>query len=339
MDATCGGRGRCRSCRVKVMAGEIPPATLQDTLQLGHDEVHERFRLACQTRVISDCTVMPMPPKAESGFQILAGGVDLADSQAASRFRRREARHHREDAGGRAPPDFRRGRDPRLPAGGHRPASSARGAAQGSRGAAQGQGKAHRHDLQRGDHRRRGRRHLGARLRDGVRHRHHQHRRHADGPEDRRAARGRRRTQSAGAVRRRPHVAHRLRAVRRGEAGDPARQDPHRRQRFHQGGVRQGRGVRGQRLQDRGGRQHLHAPHLPRRRRDLRGSRALRPRGSRPAGLCGARAAAQVGPQCQGLPASDRRRLRRRRHHGLRPGDAHLRKRGDPCAGRYRDEW
>lgn len=78
MDATCGGRGRCRSCRVKVMAGELPPATLQDTLQLGHDEVRERFRLACQTRVISDCTVMPMPPKAESGYQILAGEVDVA---------------------------------------------------------------------------------------------------------------------------------------------------------------------------------------------------------------------------------------------------------------------
>ncbi len=75
------------------MAGEIPPPTLQDTLQLGHDEVHERFRLACQTRVISDCTVMPMPPKAESGYQILSGQVDVAgdsrlrlDSGVAKRF-------------------------------------------------------------------------------------------------------------------------------------------------------------------------------------------------------------------------------------------------------------
>lgn len=78
MDATCGGRGRCRSCRVKVLAGEISPPTLQDTLQLGHDEVHERFRLACQTRAVSDCMVMPMPPKAESGFQILSGQADFA---------------------------------------------------------------------------------------------------------------------------------------------------------------------------------------------------------------------------------------------------------------------
>lgn len=78
MDATCGGRGRCRSCRVRVVAGEIPPPTLQDTFQLGHDEVHERFRLACQTKVIADCTVMAMPPKTESGYQILSGQVDVA---------------------------------------------------------------------------------------------------------------------------------------------------------------------------------------------------------------------------------------------------------------------
>lgn len=79
MDATCGGRGRCRSCRVKVLAGEVSPPTLQDTLQLGHDEVQERFRLACQTHPTGDCSVAAMPPKAESGFQILASQIDLSD--------------------------------------------------------------------------------------------------------------------------------------------------------------------------------------------------------------------------------------------------------------------
>ena len=72
--ATCGARGRCRSCRVKVLQGHVPPATVQDTVQLGHEEVRERFRLACQTRVIADCTIRAMPPKAESGHQILAAG-------------------------------------------------------------------------------------------------------------------------------------------------------------------------------------------------------------------------------------------------------------------------
>ena len=72
--ATCGERGRCRSCRVKIVEGDIPPATLQDEIQLGHDGVRERFRLACQTKVISDCTVMVAPPRSEAGHQILASG-------------------------------------------------------------------------------------------------------------------------------------------------------------------------------------------------------------------------------------------------------------------------
>ena len=72
--ATCGERGRCRSCRVKVLRGHIPPATVQDTVQLGHEEVRERFRLACQTHVVADCTIMAMPPKEESGHQLLAAG-------------------------------------------------------------------------------------------------------------------------------------------------------------------------------------------------------------------------------------------------------------------------
>ena len=43
MDATCGARGRCRSCRCKVLSGDVSPATMQDTLQLGHEEVQERL--------------------------------------------------------------------------------------------------------------------------------------------------------------------------------------------------------------------------------------------------------------------------------------------------------
>ncbi len=69
--ATCGARGRCRSCRVKVLKGELPPPTVQDMVQLGGEALQERFRLACQTRVIGDCTVVPMPPRSESGHQIL----------------------------------------------------------------------------------------------------------------------------------------------------------------------------------------------------------------------------------------------------------------------------
>ena len=74
MEATCGARGRCRSCRCKILSGDVPPATVQDTLQLGHEEVRERFRLGCQTRPVTDCEIMALPPKSEAGHQILTGG-------------------------------------------------------------------------------------------------------------------------------------------------------------------------------------------------------------------------------------------------------------------------
>jgi len=79
IEATCGARGRCRTCRVKVLSGEVPPSTLQDTVQLGHEEVRENFRLACQTKAIADTKVMALPPKAEFGHQILSSDTSLAD--------------------------------------------------------------------------------------------------------------------------------------------------------------------------------------------------------------------------------------------------------------------
>lgn len=82
MEATCGARGRCRSCRVKLLAGQVSPPTVQETLQLGREEVNERFRLACQTKVIADCKVMAAPPMIESGHQILSS--DRFAAQASS---------------------------------------------------------------------------------------------------------------------------------------------------------------------------------------------------------------------------------------------------------------
>ena len=79
MEATCGARGRCRSCRVKVLAGEMPPATVQDTIQLGHEAVEENFRLACQTRPLGPCEAMALPPRSEAGHQILTGGGAAPD--------------------------------------------------------------------------------------------------------------------------------------------------------------------------------------------------------------------------------------------------------------------
>jgi uncharacterized 2Fe-2S/4Fe-4S cluster protein (DUF4445 family) len=69
--ATCGGRGRCTSCRVKFVAGPVPPPTVMDELQLGAALVREGYRLACQCRATEPITVRVAPPLDESTFQIL----------------------------------------------------------------------------------------------------------------------------------------------------------------------------------------------------------------------------------------------------------------------------
>ena len=71
IEATCGGRGRCTSCRVKFVAGVIPPPTIMDELQLGDTLVREGYRLACQCRVSDPITVQVSPPVDDQTFQIL----------------------------------------------------------------------------------------------------------------------------------------------------------------------------------------------------------------------------------------------------------------------------
>src|SRR5919199_6039917 len=60
--ATCGGRGRCTSCRVKFVAGAVPPPTIGDEIQLGDEQVREGYRLACQCVPTEAVTVQLAPP-------------------------------------------------------------------------------------------------------------------------------------------------------------------------------------------------------------------------------------------------------------------------------------
>jgi uncharacterized 2Fe-2S/4Fe-4S cluster protein (DUF4445 family) len=76
--ATCGGRGRCTSCRVKFVAGTVPPPTINDALQLGADLVREGYRLACQAVAAEPVTVQVAPPLDERAFQILGPTPDRA---------------------------------------------------------------------------------------------------------------------------------------------------------------------------------------------------------------------------------------------------------------------
>ena len=76
--ATCGGRGRCTSCRVKFVAGAVPPPTIGDEVQLGDALVREGYRLACQCAPTEAVTVQVAPPLEETAFQILGAGEGVA---------------------------------------------------------------------------------------------------------------------------------------------------------------------------------------------------------------------------------------------------------------------
>src|SRR5882672_8625489 len=79
--ATCGGRGRCTSCRVKFVAGAVPPPTIMDEIQLGDDLVREGYRLSCQCAVTEAITVQVAPPLEERAFQILGAGPTVSGIQ------------------------------------------------------------------------------------------------------------------------------------------------------------------------------------------------------------------------------------------------------------------
>ncbi|MCP4470029.1 MAG: DUF4445 domain-containing protein [Gammaproteobacteria bacterium] len=70
--ATCGGRGRCRSCRIKLVRGTATEPGVADISQLSKDEIGEGYRLACQCYPQSDSRYSITPPTHETSFQILS---------------------------------------------------------------------------------------------------------------------------------------------------------------------------------------------------------------------------------------------------------------------------
>lgn len=70
--ATCGGNGRCKSCRIRVIEGEYTPPTAQEISVLGKHGLNDGFRLACQAKILGDAVVRIAPPLSERSFRILS---------------------------------------------------------------------------------------------------------------------------------------------------------------------------------------------------------------------------------------------------------------------------
>jgi adenylate cyclase len=65
--SVCGGRGRCSTCRVRLVVGEdaLPAISAEEQKILDRISAPRHVRLACQTSPTTDFTVMPLlPPTA-----------------------------------------------------------------------------------------------------------------------------------------------------------------------------------------------------------------------------------------------------------------------------------
>jgi adenylate cyclase len=73
--SVCGGRGRCSTCRVRVIRGadSLPAATVDELRVLGRVGAPAHVRLACQVRPRRDVSVAPLVP-AGTGPAAAAGG-------------------------------------------------------------------------------------------------------------------------------------------------------------------------------------------------------------------------------------------------------------------------
>jgi uncharacterized 2Fe-2S/4Fe-4S cluster protein (DUF4445 family) len=57
----CGGKGTCHRCRVQMVSGQVSPAALDEARALSPQEITDGYRLACQTRPLTDCRVRVLP--------------------------------------------------------------------------------------------------------------------------------------------------------------------------------------------------------------------------------------------------------------------------------------
>ncbi|WP_281413542.1 adenylate/guanylate cyclase domain-containing protein [Microvirga antarctica] len=78
--SVCGGRGRCSTCRVRVIEGlsEQPSPTPQERATLARIDAGPNIRLACQLRPSHDLTIAPVLSANRLGPVLLASGSPAA---------------------------------------------------------------------------------------------------------------------------------------------------------------------------------------------------------------------------------------------------------------------
>ncbi|WP_242143124.1 MULTISPECIES: 2Fe-2S iron-sulfur cluster-binding protein [unclassified Bacillus cereus group] len=64
----CGGKARCTTCRVEVVAGDFREPTPKETHAMTEKGIEDYLRLSCQMRVYKDLTIRPILTVENSGL-------------------------------------------------------------------------------------------------------------------------------------------------------------------------------------------------------------------------------------------------------------------------------
>lgn len=84
--SVCGGRGRCSTCRVRVIRGEehLPAATAEELRVLGRVGAPAHVRLACQVRPRRDLAIVPLVPAGAGPSEAPGNGAEHREGQEAT---------------------------------------------------------------------------------------------------------------------------------------------------------------------------------------------------------------------------------------------------------------
>lgn len=66
----CGGKAKCTTCRVEVLAGEFCDLTNVEKNAFSEKSIEDHLRLSCQVRVNEDVTVRPILTVENSGMDV-----------------------------------------------------------------------------------------------------------------------------------------------------------------------------------------------------------------------------------------------------------------------------
>jgi uncharacterized 2Fe-2S/4Fe-4S cluster protein (DUF4445 family) len=75
--AVCGGTGSCGKCRVKVVEGDLTPATDLERELVGSDDLDDGWRLACQARLVSNARVQVPPASLAAAQRLQVEGIEV----------------------------------------------------------------------------------------------------------------------------------------------------------------------------------------------------------------------------------------------------------------------